>query len=137
FIALAMGLLTTGLMFYADIDLTPLGETGEYVLELFVRSLNSCCWLVTILGFGSRYLGFNNKLLHYAREAAMPFYILHQTIIITIGYFIADWDAGVLLKLILLSVLSFAIIMVLYELLIKRIHFLGFLFGMKRATSPH
>lgn len=54
------------------------------------RGLNTWAWLMAFLGFGSRYLNFNNGFLKYANEAVLPFYILHQTVIVTVGYFIRD-----------------------------------------------
>jgi len=131
YISLAMGLLTTSLMFFFPIDLAPFGNFVEYSVTVFARSFNSWFWLVAILGFGSKYLNFNNNVLKYAREAVLPFYILHQTVIVIIGFYIANWETGVMAKYLTLSTLSFTMIMAIYELLIKRINVLRFLFGMK------
>ena len=59
------------------------------------------------------------------------FYILHQTIIVTIGLYLIDWDIAVLLKYAVLSTASFCVIMVLYEILVRRINILRYLFGLK------
>jgi glucan biosynthesis protein C len=131
FLALALGSLTTSLMFFFPIDLAPLGHFAEYSVTVFARSFNSWFWLVALLGFGSRYLNFNNEILKYAREAVLPFYILHQTIIVVIGFYIADWQTSVMLKYLTLSTLSFTVIIAVYDLLIKRVNVLRFLFGMK------
>ena len=103
----------------------------SYSLTEFCRSFNSWFWLVTLLGFGSRFLNFNNGILKYAREAVLPFYILHQTVIVVIGFYIADWEARVAVKYLTLSTLSFIVIIAAYDLLIKRVKALRFLFGMK------
>jgi glucans biosynthesis protein C len=129
FISLALGLLTTSLMFFFHIGLTRLGDLG-YSVTVLTRSFNSWFWLVTILGFGSKYLNFNNDLLKYARESVLPFYILHQTIIVIIGFYIANWEASVIVKYLTLSILSFTVIIVIYDILIKRVNVLRFLFGM-------
>lgn len=131
FISLALGLLTTSLMFIFPIDLAPFGAFIDYTISLFSRSFNSWFWLVAILGFGSKYLNFNNELLKYAREAVLPFYVLHQTIIVTIGFYIANWETSVMAKYLILSTLSFVVIIAIYDLLIKRVDLLRFLFGMK------
>ncbi len=73
FISLALGLLTTSLMFFIPIDLSRVGGFVEYSLTVFCRSFNSWFWLVTLLGFGSRLLNFNHTILKFAREAALPF----------------------------------------------------------------
>jgi len=101
----------------------------------FLRGFNSWFWLLSILGFGAQSLNFNNRALEYANEAVLPFYILHQTVIVTVGFFIASWAWGVSAKYLLLTTTSFAIIMALYEL-IKRINLLRFLFGMKPKPRP-
>ncbi|MCX5815123.1 MAG: acyltransferase family protein [Proteobacteria bacterium] len=131
FISLALGLVTVSLMFFFHIDLAPLGDFGKYTVPVFFRSFNSWFWLMAILGFGSKYLNFNNGLLKYAREAVLPFYILHQTVIVTIGFYLAHWETSVVVKYITLGALSFTVIIAMYDLLIKRVKVLRFLFGMK------
>jgi glucan biosynthesis protein C len=92
YITLILGILATGLMFFFRPDISVLGRFGAYTLSMLVRSLNSWFWLMTFLGFGARYLNFNNGFLKYARVAVLPFYILHQTVIVTIGFYIAKWE---------------------------------------------
>lgn len=130
-VTLILGILTTGLMFFFRPDISSLGKFWAYSLSMLVRSLNSWFWLMTILGLGSKYLNFNNGFLKYARVAVLPFYILHQTIIVTIGFYIRSWNMNVLAKYFILAGLSFVSIMAIYDLLVKRIKILRFLFGMK------
>lgn len=91
----------------------------------------SWCWLLAIFGFGSRYLMFNNAILKYANEAVLPFYILHQMVIVIFGFWMMAWELGVTTKYLLLSSVSFLTIMLVYEFLIRRIKLMRFLFGMK------
>ncbi len=100
-------------------------------ISAFLRAFNSWFWLVAILGFGSKYLNFNNGLLKYSNEAVLPFYILHQTIIVIVGFYIASWDVNVIMKYLILSTVSFTLIITLYDLVIRRVKVLRFLFGMK------
>lgn len=102
-----------------------------YILGGILRPFVSWCWIVAILGFGSKYLSFNNRVVKYANEAVLPFYILHQTMIVLIGFYIANWNTSVILKYIILSTLSFVLIFSIYELVIRRINLLRFLFGMR------
>ncbi len=96
-----------------------------------LRAFNSWFWLLAIMGFGTRHLGFTNRFLVYANQAVLPFYIFHQTIIVTIGFYLIDWDIAVLLKYAVLSTTSFCVIMVLYEIFVRRINVLRYLFGLK------
>jgi len=130
-ISLALGLLTTGLMYFFPIELAPYGDAVAYSLTIFCRCFNSWFWLVAFLGFGSRFFSFNNVILKYAREAVLPFYILHQTVIVVIGFNIAGWKTSVMVKYLTLSTLSFAAIIAIYELLVRRLNALRFVFGMK------
>ena len=94
-------------------------------------TLKSWCYILAILGFGSRYLNFNNRFLGYANEAVLPFYILHQTIILVIGFFVIQWGMGIAPKYFIIVAASFTAIMAIYELLVRRVNVLRFLFGMK------
>jgi len=104
------------------------------------------CWasLVALCGFASRHLRFSNGFLKYANEAVLPFYILHQTIILTVGYYVLRLDTSLWIEYLIITTMSFLVIMALYELLIRRISILRLLFGMKmrprsqpaRVTEP-
>jgi hypothetical protein len=105
--------------------------SGTYVLFQTVVSLANLSWVLFFLSMAARYLNFNNKLLAYGNEALLPFYILHQTVILAVGWFIIPLDLSILLKLLIISTTSFVVIMALYELLIRRFNVLRFLFGMR------
>jgi len=105
--------------------------TPFYISAMLVRALLSFCWIIAILGFGSRFLDFNNRFLRYANEAVLPFYILHQTIILIIGFYVVQWDMGVAAKYGVITSVSFIAIMAAYELLIRRVNVLRFMFGMR------
>ena len=94
-------------------------------------TLKSWCFLLAILGFGSRYLNFKKRFLGYANEAVLPFYILHQTIIIIIGFYVIQLSIEIAPKYFIVATSSFVAIMAIYELLVKRINILRFLFGMR------
>ena len=101
-----------------------------------LRALCAWCWIIAILGYGSRFLNFNNRFLGYANEAVLPFYILHQTIILIIGFFVVQWNIGIAPKYFIIVALSFIGIMAIYDLLVRRINILRFLFGMRLKKKP-
>ena len=96
------------------------------------------CWafLIAICGFASRHLRFSNGFLKYANEAVLPFYILHQTIILTVGYYVLRLDTSLWIEYLIIATISFIVIMALYELLIRRINLFRFLFGLKMLSAP-
>ncbi|MHA2126998.1 MAG: acyltransferase family protein [Promethearchaeota archaeon] len=86
-------------------------------------------WLIVILGLGSKHLNFNHKSRKFLNDIVMPFYVLHQTIIIIIGFFIVQLDLIISVMYLIISSISFLIIIGLV-LVIRKINVLRFLFGM-------
>lgn len=128
FVSLALSLLTIVVAYFL---LAVLNLPGTHPVYLAARVVNAWSWLLTLMGFASRYLNFNNRFLQYANEAVLPFYILHQTVIVVIGYFIASWPWEVFPKYLFLAGSSLIVILTLYEFLVKRVNLLRYLFGMK------
>jgi len=106
-------------------------EPSNAIYFSTLRAICAWFWILAILGFGSKHLNFNNKFLAYSNEAVLPFYILHQTIIVVIGFFVVQWNMDIIPKYFIISITSFLIITVIYELLVRRISPLRFLFGMR------
>ena len=69
--------------------------------------------------------------MKYANEAVLPFYILHQTVVLALAIFIVRWAIPDGLKFILILTGSFVIVLGLYEFLVRRSNLLRSLFGMK------
>jgi hypothetical protein len=66
----------------------------------------------------------------YAREAVLPFYVLHQTPIVIIGFYVVQWEVGVLPKYLAISLASLAVTLVVYDLCVRRAAITRVLFGM-------
>jgi hypothetical protein len=92
-------------------------------------------WLFVILGFSIKYLAFDRPLLRSANEGVMPFYILHQTVLLCIGYFVMTWAINDAAKWVIVFISSFIVIVTLYMCFIRKFEVLRFLFGMK-TTGP-
>ena len=138
-IALVTGIIGASCLVLVFLDeLTNLtgyyGTTG-YILSQFIQAISAWSWLIAIISLASRYLTGTNKFLKYANSAVLPFYILHQTVIIAIGFYVVQWDSGVGIKYLTISATSFAVIMIIYEFLIKRVNILRFLFGMRAKVA--
>jgi hypothetical protein len=80
-------------------------------------------------------LNLSTPFLTYANEAVLPFYILHQTVLLCVGYFVVQWPIPSLLKWVVILALSFPTIMALYEFLVRRFNVMRFLFGMKPLSK--
>jgi glucan biosynthesis protein C len=95
------------------------------------KGVVSWCCLIALLGYGKQFLNFTNRFLKYQSEASYPVYILHQTIVIAIGYFVIRWRIGVFPKFIIIVAGSLVVTFALYEVLVKRMNLTRFLFGMR------
>ncbi|MBN8209811.1 acyltransferase family protein [Bacillus sp. NTK071] len=108
-------------------------EEGSVMGIVFygVRTIN--CWslLVSIFYLASKYLSFSNRFQTYGSEASLPFYILHQPVIVLLGYVIRDLQWPILVKFIFLSVVSFIIIVNCYHFVIRQSRMLRVLLGLK------
>jgi peptidoglycan/LPS O-acetylase OafA/YrhL len=102
-----------------------------YLVVTFIRCFRVLLWIIAIIGLGGKYLNFNNRFLGYANEAVLPFYILHQFVLLLIGYWVVQWQINALVKYIVIATLSFIAIMGLYDIIIKRFQVTRFLFGLK------
>jgi glucan biosynthesis protein C len=125
-VSLAFGLVLVGIEFVFYLSGQPLSGIAGHV----VRAYTSWFLLTAILGMGSRFLRLSNRFLSYANEAVLPFYILHQTVIVVFAFFLIEWPAAVLVKYLVLVSAAFALTFLLYEFLVRRSNILRFLFGM-------
>jgi hypothetical protein len=107
---------------------------NDWMYTLF-SFFSAWSWLFAILGFGMRFLAFDRPILRYANEGVLPFFILHQTVLLVVGYFIMTSKIHDVLKWAIVFTISFIIIMALYTLLVHKIELFRFLFGMK-TTHP-
>jgi glucans biosynthesis protein C len=102
----------------------------RYFFTVVIKNINSFVWVMAIVGLSKKYLNFKHRLLHDLNQGILPFYILHQTIIILFGYFIVQWNLSIMEKFIIIFTLSLMSTIGLYQI-IYRIGIFRFLFGMK------
>jgi hypothetical protein len=124
-------------MYLADIPIMTWYETPgipQFYLMQFFISIIAFCYSLTMLFIGMRFLDFSNGLLRYGQEAALPFFVLHQPVIIVIAFFVVQWDAIISIKLPVVVLSSFVVSIGLYGLIIQRIHPLRLAFGMKSQS---
>ena len=107
-----------------------------FVLFEILMSIGRWSWIVFVLSLGAKYLNFDRKSLSYGNEAVLPFYVLHQTIILCVGWFVIPLGIGILPKYLAIAVTSFALIIFLYELLVKPFNIARFCFGMRPIMKP-
>jgi hypothetical protein len=95
-------------------------------------SFNHWTWILALVGYAGRYLQFSNQFLRYANKAILPWYILHQTLIVLFAVCLSALSISVEIEvflLILFTVLGCA----LGYAIISRVRFLKLVFGMKSS----
>jgi peptidoglycan/LPS O-acetylase OafA/YrhL len=115
----ALGLGTITLLLVMAVRFSGL-KFAEYSWQstLFDLVRHFCVWALVIgsLGFGHCYFNRSNPFLPYLGAIAYPFYILHQTVIVIIGFYILRWNIGVLPKFLIIASISFGIVLGLCDL---------------------
>jgi hypothetical protein len=104
--------------------------TPQY--SLYMAMVVVCAWsfLLAVWGFSMLHLNFGTRTLWLANEAVLPFYIMHQTFIIILGFFILNWAIPDLLQYLLITGGTFLLMVVLHFGLIRRYNVLRVLFGL-------
>ena len=129
-LAVGLALVVCFLIVFSQVanpdEMTPL-----LMLAGVMRIFGGWICVLAFFGLGMQYLTERTARLDYANEAVLPFYILHQTVILAVGYFVLQWAIPDVLEWAVVVVISFAIIMLLYEFLVQRFNVMRVLFGMK------
>ncbi len=126
---LAVGLLCFGGLLYVLI-------TGQLeVLKPLFKTLNMWAWVLVVLGLSARYLNRPSRVIAYRNQAVYPFYIVHQTITILLGYWLMHHPMHYGLKMAIMVVGTFGVSWLLYEGVICRVPFLRPLFGLKKKAK--
>jgi peptidoglycan/LPS O-acetylase OafA/YrhL len=92
--------------------------------------------LLAISGWAQVHLTRGGPVLRYATEAVYPFYILHQTVIVVLGFYVVRWRAGLWSNYLLICAGSFVVIMAIYHVLVRPFAPTRLLFGLKPAARP-
>lgn len=106
-----------------------------------VLALNHWGWILALIGYAGRYLNKpvnkldkDGSLLHYCNNAILPWYMLHQTLIVVFAVWLKALALPVGIEAVLLIALTCAGCWVGYEI-VKRFWLSRWLFGLK-VTLP-
>lgn len=67
----------------------------------------------------------------YFAPAVLPFYVLHQPVLVVVAYGVVGWDLPGPLKYLVVVTLTFAITLAVQDLLVRRVKAMRVLFGMR------
>lgn len=105
-------------------------NAGNAALQM-LQGFNAWFWVLAVLGFGRRFLSFRNRVLDYASEGIYPFYILHQTVIVVVAFYVIRAPDGVWAKFWFTSAVSGLLTVALYDFAVRPFRLTRVLFGMK------
>jgi glucans biosynthesis protein C len=132
---------------------------GWSVLWRFVKGIGAWAWIITIMGAAMSVVRrrarqptpaaprqprpadpadgtprLRDRAIRYANLAVLPVYVLHQTVIVMIGFYVVQWDLPTLAKYLVISFTALVATVVLYDVGVRRTAVTRVLFGMKRAS---
>ena len=80
------------------------------------------------------------RLGAYLNDAVLPFYVLHDTVVVTIAYFVLAWELAPGVQFLLISTASLVVTLLLYDFGVRRSPVTRLLLGLKPVrrtdTSP-
>ena len=71
------------------------------------------------------------SVIQYANEAILPFYILHHGMLVLFASLLIGWAVPLSINFLVVTTLSLAATLAVYELFIRRIPLMLRLFGMR------
>ena len=151
--ALILGVVTfiAGMTLYVIQDTEGGAPLGDY--DLFsigfraLKGVSGWLWVVAIMGLAAgtgkqgratqgsgRGSAVLDRVGAYTSEAVLPIYVLHQTVIVLLGFYVVEWSISATVKYLTISLISLAIILGIYDLAVRRTKPTRFLFGMKQPV---
>lgn len=116
--------------------------TDYHPWSLAFRTLKATAgwaWTFALFGFMSSRIrrprthpapAARGRVMRYANEAVLPFYVLHLTPISMIGVWVVQWKTGILPKYLTIALASLAATMLAYDLGVRRTRVTRLMFGM-------
>lgn len=113
------------------------GSLGDDVLAKTIDRVfwtaNGWFWMLTLIAWAQYWFTFSNPLLKYLNSGVYCFYILHQTLIIVIAYFVVPHKLGAIVEPLLITSAVAISCVVLFEVL-RRLMFVRGLFGIQARS---
>jgi glucan biosynthesis protein C len=119
-----------------------------------LKSVDGWLWVVAIVGLARARIGdprrspahppphragrvgLPRRLGAYANNAVLPFYVLHETVIVVVAYLVLAWPIGGDAQFGVIALVSLAATLLLYDLGVRRTPVTRFLFGLKPLGGP-
>jgi hypothetical protein len=131
-IAMILGTVLTIVVSYYAIARTHLSSHSYTMFFHFLCGFNIWFWMVAILAYVRESFSHDSLILKYLNKAVLPLFMVHQTIIIVLGYYIISMELSIFGKFWSILIGSLLISFGIYECLIRRFDIFNYIFGMKQ-----
>lgn len=134
FVALGLGIVAYAILrdYWISADVDPMTlPAANAVAYCGLSGINVLAWVMCATGFLTRWFDKPSPILTYATEAAMPVYVLHQTLIVFAVYQLGREPWQLPAKLVITLLFALFGSLALYELVIRRFALTRVLFGVK------
>jgi hypothetical protein len=135
--ALALALITACLwssyvFAYAGDDVPPISVRRAMRL---VYGVDQWAWILAILGFAHMHLRTGGPWLDYLTQGVFPFYIVHQTLIVLVEFWIKPLALNQAVEALILIIATAGGCWLTYEI-VRRVRWLRPLFGLRLGERP-
>jgi glucans biosynthesis protein C len=129
-LALAVALLVVGLLLFEQGIVARNTPADAIFANVFMWA-----WLAVFLGYGRQHLSGSSRWLPWSRDASYPIYILHQTVILAVAFFVVPQPWSPWLKYWVVLVATIVVCVLLYEGVLRRFAIARVLFGIKTKEA--
>lgn len=134
--ALFLSALLMFTAWFPVVDLFPDYTFADYIYGI-IKSVNILAIHFAIFGIARKHLNKPGRFLTYANESVYPFYILHQSVMMSAGFYILQWDISLWSKFALVIIATVGGTVLIYEVLIRWNNPGRLLFGLKPKAQKN
>ena len=136
----ALGLaIVTVIAYLSIIQILLTDESPRWMIfaTRLLSGLNTWLWILAVLGWSATLLDRPFRWLPYATEAVLPWYVLHQSLIVAAVYFLVPMRIGAVLEPLVVIAITALGCALLHEFVIRRSHAMRYLFGLKPPVASN
>ncbi len=132
---LLLGILSFLLLFlyyYFKIEYDYNLKTSQIiVLRFLLKAMMGWFWISFFIGIFMKYFNFSNKILDELSIAVYPIYLIHQTIIVVLGYYILKMEISIFIQYLIICWVTICLSLFFYFVFLKKIPVVRPFFGIK------
>jgi len=114
------------------------GSLGDSALAEIINRLvwmgNGWFWILALIAWAQHYCKTTPPIIHYFNSGIYCYYIVHQTLIIIIAYYLAPMKLGGFVEPLIVILFVVSGCLLTFEL-VKRIPLISFLFGIQQTKK--